>query len=134
MKCDIFLQNREVLLSCPSMWSSKVSDGKKKGSTTIYSLESFTNITQVLVLITRDPMARYRRSIWSQVCSSHTIQLIDELILGAFIQNICLSWTNFFFILFFKTSSMFRPTYQKLHPSVFALFFALVSLAALLMC
>lgn len=30
MKCDIFLRNPEVLLSCPSIWSSKVSDGRHK--------------------------------------------------------------------------------------------------------
>lgn len=32
-------------------------------------------------------MARYRQSIWLQVCSSHTIQLMDALILGAICGN-----------------------------------------------
>lgn len=35
------------------------------------------------VIITLNPMARYRRSIWSQVCSSHNTKLMEVLIFGA---------------------------------------------------
>lgn len=59
---------------------------QREGSLQSYSTESWMAHTEQesrSVLITLDPMARYKRSIWSQVCSSHTIQLMDLWILGA---------------------------------------------------
>ena len=35
MKCDIFLQIQEVLLSCPSTWSSMESDGREERIVTV---------------------------------------------------------------------------------------------------
>lgn len=84
------------------------------------------------VLLTRDPMARYRRSTWSQVCSSHTIQLMDGWIFGAIKQRESVSWKNNSCLILSMTVSRYLRslTYQMLLQSVFVPFYVLFSRTA----
>lgn len=80
VKCDIVPHDWKVSLSCPSMWSSEVSDDRKKLLKWHWTKSSHSVRS---AHITRDAMARYSRPICSHVCSSHTTQLMDRLIFGA---------------------------------------------------
>lgn len=106
---------------------------QREGSLQWHSTESWMVHTEEtrLVLVTLDPMARYKQSIWSQVCSSHTIQLMDVWIFGAVGGKEGVSWKNSSWFICSRTVSLpFRATYQKLHLSDFALFYLPFSLTA----